>query len=174
METEKCISNRKQSIATCYEELFPSVALFIRRRGGNLEDAKEIFQEALMRFYEKSSRNDFQVELNDNAYLMGIVKNLWFKSHRAVQFDPIETVDAAEEVEKEPLTEKLLRFLEVSGQKCMELLQSFYFEKRSMGELSKRFGYKSERSATVQKFKCLEKVRDQVKQKSLEYEDFIS
>jgi hypothetical protein len=42
-----------------------------------------------------------------------------------------------------------------------------------MIDIAGRFGFSGERSATVQKFKCLEKVRDTIKSKSLSYEDFV-
>jgi len=45
----------------------------------------------------------------------------------------------------------------------MDLLQAFYYFKTPMREIAEEFGYRSERSATVQKYKCLEKVRDTVK-----------
>jgi len=53
------------------------------------------------------------------------------------------------------------------------LLRAFYYDKLSMSKIANRFGFSSERSATVQKYKCLEKVRDLVKEKSLSYEDFL-
>jgi hypothetical protein len=55
----------------------------------------------------------------------------------------------------------------------MELLSAFYYEKEDLQKLAQRFGFSGTRSATVQKFKCLEKVRETVKQKSLQYEDFM-
>jgi hypothetical protein len=55
----------------------------------------------------------------------------------------------------------------------MELLQAFYYDKLPMNTIAGLFGFGGERSATVQKYKCLEKVRDIVKDKSLTYEDFL-
>jgi hypothetical protein len=42
-----------------------------------------------------------------------------------------------------------------------------------MKQIAGLFGYSGERSVTVQKYKCLEKVRDTIKQNALHYEDFI-
>ncbi|MOA63021.1 hypothetical protein D3C78_1886090 [compost metagenome] len=55
----------------------------------------------------------------------------------------------------------------------MELLSAFYYERMDMKELGERFGFSGARSATAQKFKCLEKVKETVKQKSLRYEDIL-
>jgi len=43
----------------------------------------------------------------------------------------------------------------------------------SLQEIADEYGYSGVRSATVQKFKCLEKVRESVKEKSLVYDDFM-
>ncbi len=54
----------------------------------------------------------------------------------------------------------------------MDMLQAFYYDKLNMREIAERFNLSGERSATVQKHKCLEKVREKVKEKSMTYEDF--
>lgn len=167
--------SRSETITEWYVEVFPLVAIYVQRKGGNLEEAKEIFQDAIVLYYEKLALSDFNPEKTDAAYLMGIAKNRWFKycSERTFHEDPSQ-IDIAEEKEKEPITRKLMHFLRQSGEKCMDILQAFYYEKLTMIQVADRFGYMSERSATVQKYKCLEKVRDNVKLKSLSYEDFLS
>ena len=171
-EPEVC--SRQEAILGWYQDAFPTVARYVNSRDGNLEDAKEIFQEAVVVYYEKSLTENFQPIISDAAYLVGIAKKLWLKStDKTVEFHDLERFDIIEE--KAPLlwTNKLLGYLKLSGERCMELLQAFYFEKISMHEMAVKFGYRTERSATVQKYKCLEKVRSEIKQKSLSYEDFF-
>jgi hypothetical protein len=43
-----------------------------------------------------------------------------------------------------------------------------------LNEIADAYGYSGVRSATVQKFKCLEKVRETIKQKALTYDDFMA
>lgn len=157
-----------------YLQAFPAVARFISRQGGTLEEAQDIFQEALLVYYEKVAVNQFEPSSSHQAYMLGIARNLWLKEQeKIVRTEPISNADVAEVPTSQPVSEKLLLFLQQSGKKCMDMLQSFYYEKLSMREVSSRFGFRSERSATVQKYKCLEKVREQVKAKSLTYEDFL-
>ncbi len=165
---------RAATITSWYEEAFPLVAAYIRRRGGDLENAREIFQEAIVLYYEKCVNDGFRSDEEDSAYLMGIAKKLWLKHYaRSAKNVGMEQVDVAEENEKGPIGNKLLQHLKQTGERCLDLLQSFYYEKLTMHQVADRFGYSGERSATVQKFKCLEKVRDEVKRKSMSYEDFL-
>ncbi len=55
----------------------------------------------------------------------------------------------------------------------MELLKSFYYDQLPLADAATLFGFSGVRSATVQKYKCLEKVRESIKEKSLIYEDFL-
>src|SRR5690606_38798251 len=144
-------------------------------KGGNLEEAKEIFQDTIVLYYEKLAFNGFSPEKTDEAYLMGIAKNKWLKyCSERIYHEDLSHLIIAEEKEQKPITQKLMTYLKQSGEKCLDILQAFYYERLTMEQLANRFGYRSERSATVQKHKCLEKIRDQVKSKSLNYEDFLN
>ena len=167
--------SRSETIAEWYVNIFPLVAGYVKRNGGNLEEAKEIFQDTIVIYYEKLAFSDFNPKKTNEAYIMGIVKNRWLKycSERRSHTD-LSHIDIAEEKEKEPITQNLMYYLRQTGEKCMDLLQALKKKKLNMTQLADRYGYMSERSATVQKYKCLEKVRDQVKRKSLSYEDFLN
>jgi len=159
-----------------YLKCFPAVAAMIAKSGGALDDAREVFQEALLVFYEKSL-DDSQPELprDEGAYLFGICRFLWYKDQRhQAKFSQTKLhFDLPEEAPVLPNQSKKLNFLETAGKKCMEILKSFYYDNASAEELRDIYGFSSERSATVQKYKCLEKVRSVVKEKSMHYEDFL-
>lgn len=159
-----------------YQKAFPAVARYVSARGGSLEGARETFQEGLVQYYEKVLITGFEPDSGHKKYLIGVCKNLWLKnSHNGLKIQSDDDLDIADpDHEPAVVTRKLLQALQMAGQKCLDLLQSFYYEKLPMKTLANRFGYTSERSATVQKYKCLEKVRDEVKQKSLSYEDFLN
>ena len=177
MEQEQ--SNRKALFRKLYQQNFPAVARFVANRGGKLADAKDVFHDALIIYYEKSRRANFQVPEDETAYLLGIARNLWCRSfQKQVHYVSITECTNPEQLvdQRVPraLTEKIIHLLERSGRRCMEMLKAFYYDKLNVGELASKFGYKGERSATVQKYKCLEKVRETVKEKSLSYEDFLA
>ncbi len=171
---ERPVQSRESIIRECYEEVFPIAATYVRKRGGALDETKEIFQESLVAYFEKMVNSSFEPHQDHQAYLMGIFKKRWLKYKASKQYTTgLTGQDYLEEHEPNVLNMKLLQFLKQTGQRCMDLLQAFYYEKLSMKQLADRFNYRSERSVTVQKFKCLEKVRSEVKRKSLQYEDFF-
>lgn len=168
------IADREKAFEQLYEEAFPPVARFVSRMGGTYPDAKDIFQDALIVLYEKVVGEDITIQVSAKAYVLGIAKHLWSRKFRQdqrnISLDDMEKdIAIPDDFYKAPDTgHQLMRYLEMAGKKCMEMLQGFYYLKMSMQEIAHTFGYGSTRSATVQKFKCLEKVREKVKASAYE------
>ena len=175
---EKEPAQKEAELKDIYEKTFQMVARFISKMGGNFEEAKDIFQDALVIYMEVISGNHDKIKTSERAYLLGITKHLWIRKHEAsrafVSMDQFE-VSISVPVDFYPTLDnnRILRFLEMAGKKCMDLLRAFYYQKIPVKKLAKDLGYSNEHSASVQKYKCLEKVRHFVKKKSLSYEDFI-
>jgi DNA-directed RNA polymerase specialized sigma24 family protein len=143
--------------------------------GGTFDEAKDIFQDALVTWYEKSASDGFMLRSDEKAYLFGISKNLWLKKHKHNgQYVPLDGFDAEGEEPAALSDNKILSFLQTAGKKCMDLLRSFYYDELPLNDIAETYGFSGVRSATVQKYKCLEKVRGTVKEKSLTYEDFLA
>ena len=151
-------------IITLYRESFPHFARMIQRMGGDLEQAKDAFHDALLIYLEKEKAGKLNIQSSPKAYLTGTAKICWLRSHRGDTPLP-EDFDASEAEEPNPEEQErtLLETLKKSGKKCMELLKAFYYDHHSMQEIAEKFGFKGRRSATVQKYKCLEKVREEIK-----------
>lgn len=163
-----------------YYSCFPQVAKMVKALGGNQVDAEDIFQDSLLVFYEKTLAGTLQIEASPTAYIMGIAKHLWIKqrrknSHLLSLNEAEEKMNFSTQAFSPPPPPKLrlFRLLAFVGRKCMELLQAVYYQGYSAAQLADDFGFKTARSATVQKFKCLEKLRTQVQQKKLSYEEVV-
>lgn len=160
-----------------YETAFPGVARFVSRHGGRLDDAKDIFHDAVIIYYEKSRDDSFRITSSETAYLLGIAKHRWIRKYAkdrdTVALDSFEkTIAMPDDYDSGIIPERLLSWLQRAGQKCMELLLAFYYDKLPMTKIREKFGYGSAQSATNQKYKCLEKIRAEVRSRSVSYEDF--
>lgn len=158
------ITQNDDPIIDLYRDSFPDFARMIRRMGGSLEQAKDSFHDALLIYLEKEKAGKLHLHTSPKAYLLGIARICWLRSQNSSLPLP-ENFDLADQpnpdTEEAELT--LLQSLQKSGKKCLELLKAFYYDHRSMQDIAERFGFKGRRSATVQKYKCLEKVREEIK-----------
>jgi DNA-directed RNA polymerase specialized sigma24 family protein len=174
-KTTDTVPERENIVTALYKDAFPMVARFVSKRGGSFEEAKDVFHDAMVIWYEKSRDPSQPVTCSNKGYIFGIAKHLWYKkfSEGKTILSLHDKVDMESETDDQLSSAKLLTVLESTGRKCLEMLKSFYYDKLSMDQLAVEFGFSSVRSATVQKYKCLEKVRETVKEKSLQYEDFL-
>lgn len=161
-----------------YEKAFPSFARFAARKGGSFEDARDIFHDALVIYYEKSIEKTLNIRISPEAYVVGIAKHLWirkFHSDRlSTSINGMESdISIPSDYYPSVNESRLLRFLERSGKRCLDLLRKFYYEKSSLREIAGALGYRDEHSAAVQKFKCIGKMRDSIRSKAMDYEDFL-
>lgn len=172
--------NDRDSMASLYERTFPGVASFVGRMGGSFEDARDIFHDALIIFGERKRRaGPSRVRSSEGAYIYGIAKHLWIRKHtrdsRIVSLTPFERTLTIPPGFFPTVEEgKLVRLLESAGRRCMELLRAVYYRKKSLSAVANDLGYANGHALSVRKHKCLEKVRDTVKTRGLQYEDFIS
>lgn len=165
----------KDFFESIYESSFLPVARYVSRSGGSLEQAKDIFHDAIIIYYEKCIGGNLKIEQSENAYILGIAKHLWLRTSGKEQNKAAMDYSEVRYIPPDPVAneKKLLQFVEQTGQRCLQLLRSFYFENTNMKKIAVDFGFNSDRSATVQKYKCIEKIRKVIKQKSLTYEDFF-
>ncbi|MEZ4951525.1 MAG: hypothetical protein R2784_19385 [Saprospiraceae bacterium] len=110
-------------------------------------------------------------------YVMGAAKNLWWQKCKQVEKENTllsykVQYTVLEDFYPTPSEKRILKFLEKAGKKCMDLLSAFYFDEKKLESLMKTFGFSSKHSVSVQKHKCLDKVKSIVHEKSLKYEDF--
>ncbi len=168
------VAEREKLFISLYKSAFPAVAKYVSKMGGSFDEAKDVFQDALVIYYEKIASGTISFKTNEKAYLMGIAKHLWFRKYNTDSKQvPLDGFDVEVEEDAQPSDRKILTFLQTAGKKCMDLLKSFYYDQLPLSDAAALFGFSGVRSATVQKYKCLEKVRETIKEKSLTYEDFL-
>jgi RNA polymerase sigma factor (sigma-70 family) len=161
------LTNREQALTQLYRQAFPVVRRYISRHGGSAQDAQDVFQDALVIFYEQAVGETLVLSASASTYLVGITRNLWHHEQRRRARLPHEALpddlepSAAEEPEAPAFA--VLDYVERLGAKCKNVLLSFYYFQQPLTQIAEANGYRSVRSATVQKFKCLERLRESVR-----------
>lgn len=146
---------------------FPSIRQFIRTHGGNDDDARDVFQESLIVLYKNAFKQDFKLTASPGTYLFSICKYMWKdllkKKGEEVSFEVENMPDAWQEIdahlEEEKKYKQVDEVLKSLGEKCLEILNNFYYKRFSMQKIASLFGYKSIDTAKTQKYKCLERAR---------------
>jgi len=161
--------NDSKDIDTIYRENFGLVQTFILHNNGTFDDARDVFQEAMMVLYEKSKDPEFTLTCQIKTYLYSICRRLWLKrlqqqNRYSTPVDGFEDLVPVEEEieEKEKLDndfdtmENAMRNL---GEPCKSLLEAFYIHKKQMVDIADEFGYTNADNAKNQKYKCLMRLK---------------
>jgi len=173
--------DREAVFRELYERCYPQVRQLVAGMGGNQAEARDIFHDALIIFYEKALAGQLHLQGSPSAYLVGIAKQLWRRQQRQdshlLSLDAFERqIELPAELLREPARPKLrwFKFLAAAGRRCLDILQAFYYQQMPLRQIADEFGFRNTRSATVQKHKCLEKIRAEVKQKQWSYEEVVA
>jgi len=67
------------AIQAVYEQAYSLCAAFVLNNNGTKDDAKDLFQEALIVLIQKLKIPEFELTANIKTYMYAIVRNLWLK-----------------------------------------------------------------------------------------------
>ena len=166
---EGLAANDKKAIETIYRENYLTIQSYIVKNNGYPDDARDIFQEAMIVLYEKVSSGTFELTCQIKTYLYSVCRRLWLKRLQQMQrYNPSsESVDEVVPVEEElDIHEKrnadlivMENALNKIGEPCKSLLEAYYLQKKSMPEIAEFFGYTNADNAKTQKYKCLVRLK---------------
>ncbi len=161
--------NDSKAIELIYKDNFNMVLAFIINNNGSYDEAKDIFQEAMITLYEKATSESFVLTCQLKTYIYSVCRRLWLKRLQQLgrttsgveNFE--ETVSVEEELEvherKNAEFNMMDRALNSLGEPCKSLLQAYYLNKKGMSEIASQFGYTNADNAKNQKYKCLMRLK---------------
>lgn len=168
----KALSNNDSvGIKKIYDLVFPKVLKFIIQNKGQLADAEDIFQKALIQITVRYKREPFTIKSSFEAYLFTACKNLWRrelnKSKNRVTDSGIvelksEESDMALATLEQERWELFSEVLKTLSENCRKVLQLF-FNKKSHAIIANELGYSSELVVRQRVFKCKTKLTEMIK-----------
>ncbi len=161
--------NDKKAAETIYKDNYTMVQSMIVNNNGSIDDARDIFQEAMIVLFENSKSDTFILNCQIKTYLYSVARRLWLKrlQHLKKYSGQVENMSEVVNVEEEVevhmqrstdfyVMDKALMNL---GEPCKTLLEAYYMQKKSMVEIAGSFGYTNADNAKNQKYKCLMRLK---------------
>ncbi len=167
---EGLAKNDSAAIKEIYTKNFGIIQSFIINNSGTQDDARDIFQEAMITLYEKANDKDFVLTSQIRTYLYSVARNLWlkklYKQNRYVSAEVMgleEAIAVEDDLElHEQKNEEyniMMNALNSLGEPCKTLLEEFYLNNKDMTALTEMFGYTNSDNAKNQKYKCLVRLK---------------
>lgn len=169
MILEEDLTRNECGLKIIYVNNYYMVENFVLCNGGSKDDAKDLFQDVVIAFYNNVKSNKVILKSKISTYIYSIARNQWLKHIRdnkkvtKLSFENTENMSDTNDVFKAMVYSEeqvmIARLLNSTGQKCKQLLQMFYFEKMKMKKIALELGYASEQVAKNQKSKCMKKIK---------------
>ncbi len=159
-------NNDSSAIETIYRECFAVVQKLVINNNGTHDDAKDVFQEALIVLYEKAKTDNFELTSQIRTYVYSVCRRLWLKKLQGLQRfggAPVESLEEIVPVEDDLEEHKAINLryktmehaLSSLGEPCKSLIEAYYLQKKNMQDIADEFGYTNADNAKTQKYKCL-------------------
>jgi RNA polymerase sigma factor (sigma-70 family) len=162
-------SNDSRAIEALYKDHFGMVQTYILQNNGSYDDARDIFQEAMIALYEKAQSDNFVLTCQIKTYVYSICRRLWLKrlQQQGRYSQPVEnleeTVGVEEEIEDHEKRNAAFAIMDRAlgslGEPCKSLLEGYYIQQKDMQQLAAMFGYTNADNAKNQKYKCLMRLK---------------
>ncbi len=173
------IKNRKDSILEyLYREYYPQVLRIVVKHGGQEQDARDLFQEALIIIFNRLRKGDLEIKHSFHNYFIVLCRFIWFRQNNIKSaYDPdlladesTVTVRPDPDVEQEGPEDKVCEeYIENQSEKifqrhyrklagdCKRVLKMF-FRKKSFREISDKMKYTGEDYARRKKYLCMQQL----------------
>lgn len=169
---EALVNGDSAVVQDIYNRNLNKVMSFVLKNKGTADDAKDVFQKALLQLAVRYKREKFEIHTKFDAYLFTVCKNLWRRELnknklRVTKQDAIEPTDEAKDLALSVLEQQRWELFQEALSKlsnnCQEVLKLF-FNKVSYEKIVAVFNYSSETVARQRVFKCKQKLIGFVKQ----------
>ena len=163
------LNNSVEALNKLYVAYFPMVLQFILNNNGDEDDAKDVYQEAIIVLYNKVKSGSFELSSKLKTYIYSVSRRIWLKklaqhskkTSNIADFEDILIVeeDMEQHEQKDMQFDKMKAALESLGEPCKTIIEDFYINNHSMQEICEKFGYTNADNAKTQKYKCLQRLK---------------
>ena len=159
-------SGDESALEFLYKKNYRMMVKLVIKNSGTEEEAKDIYQDALVVLWQKAKSPDFILTSKISTYLYSVCMNLWRKElARKSRLTSSEGVDIGEEM---PLDEKekvqlIQNCLNELGDTCKQILLYYYFDRLSMAEIAEKMGFANADTAKTKKYKCKQELDKKIK-----------
>ncbi|MEO6191014.1 MAG: sigma-70 family RNA polymerase sigma factor [Saprospiraceae bacterium] len=158
--------NIELKIKNFYNSYFSIVKQYIISNSGELEDAKDLFQEVVLVYFKMLNKPERPIIENEKNYILGIAKNIWLKKlkdnkklkvthHEQVEEYADINVNLPEIIHNNAMLDLILVKLNEISEECKKIIHAAFYLKLSGVEIAVQTGY-SEQFIKVKKYRCLQ------------------
>jgi len=171
---ERICKGDEKTLEVLYKKYYRMMTKLVITNSGTEQEAKDIYQDALVVFWQKAVSGKLVLTSKISTYLYSICQNLWRKELDRKKRLSHEEKDGVEFIEhdKKERAKIINQCIRQLGDTCKKVLMYYYFDGMSMQEIADKLGFANTNTAKTKKYKCKKKLDELVKSQFTE-SDFL-
>ncbi|MDX2190339.1 MAG: sigma-70 family RNA polymerase sigma factor [Bacteroidota bacterium] len=164
---EKIKKGEESALDYLYKKNYKMMVNLVLKNNGTEDEAKDVFQDALIVFWQKTTSGELVMTSKISTYLYSVCQNLWRKELERKSKHSNEEKDVAESVDYEvnERVQIIHKCLDEIGEACKKILSYYYFEELSMIDIADKMGFANADTAKTKKYKCKQELDKLIKTK---------
>lgn len=150
-----------------YRKYYRMMTNIVLKNSGTEEEAKDVYQEALLVFWQKASSGNLVLTSKISTYLYSICLNQWRKEldrKSRLSGEMVDSMEFQSHEDQERLS-IVMKCIEELGDTCKKILTYYYFDGLSMSDIAKRMNFANTDTAKTKKYKCKMKLDNLIKER---------
>lgn len=164
----------EKALEVLYKKYYRMMTKMVITNSGTEEEARDIYQDALVVFWQKATSGKLVLTAKISTYIYSICQNLWRKEldrKKRLSFEEKDS-PASMDFETDEKAGIIRKCIDQLGDTCKKVLMYYYFDGLGMQEIADRMGFANTDTAKTKKYKCKKKLDELVKSQYSE-KDFL-
>jgi len=171
---EQICRGDEKALEYLYKKYYKMMTKIVLSNSGSEDEAKDIYQDALVVFWQKATSGNLVLTSKMSTYIYSICLNLWRKELDRKKRFANEEKDSSvygneDKIEREKIINECIQQL---GETCKKVLMYYYFDGLSMQDIADKLGFANTNTAKTKKYKCKLKLDELVRSQYTE-SDFL-
>jgi RNA polymerase sigma factor (sigma-70 family) len=155
----------EKALEFLYKKYYRMMTKMVITNSGTEEEARDIYQEALIVFWQKATSGKLVMTAKISTYIYSICQNLWRKELDRKKRLSHEDKDSPVSIDTdtEERQKIVAQCIEQLGDTCKKVLMYYYFDEMSMQDIAEKLGFANTDTAKTKKYKCKKKLDELIK-----------
>ena len=164
---EKISRGDEKALEYLYKKYYRMMTNIVLKNNGTEQEAKDIYQDALIVFWQKVTSGQLVLTAKISTYLYSVCTNLWRKELDRKSRLSHEEKDSAEYMddERDERSAIIHNCIDQLGDTCKQLLTYYYFDDIPLQEIANLMGFANAETAKTKKYKCKKRLDNLIKAK---------
>lgn len=164
---DRIVKGDERALDYLYKKYYRMMTNIVLKNNGTEEEAKDVYQEALLAFWQKAASGKLVLTSKISTFLYSICLNQWRKeldrksrlSHEEVEG---EDYQGYEQKERYKIVMDCIGEL---GDTCKRILTYYYFDGLNMTDIAEKLNFANTDTAKTKKYKCKKKLDSLIKER---------